>query len=59
MPPGFAQTAMLSPEMRQQMRISPQMRQSFEILQMPLQELHARIRQECCMHSIPSISGIR
>lgn len=32
--------------MRQQMRISPQMRQSFEILQMPLQELHARIRQE-------------
>ena len=46
MSPGFAQTAALSQDMRQQMRISPQMRQSFEILQMPLQALQARIRQE-------------
>ena len=46
MPPGFDQTAVLSQQMRQQMRISPAMRQSFEILQMPLPELQARLRQE-------------
>ena len=56
MPPGFAQTATLSPEMRQQMRISPQMRQSFEILQMPLQELHARIRQEAERNPVVEIA---
>ena len=46
MPLGFAQTTQISQEMRQQMRISPQMRQAFEILELPLQDLRAKIREE-------------
>ena len=56
MMPGFAQTAAFSQEMRQQMRISPQMRQSFEILQMPLQELHTRLRQEAERNPVVEIA---
>lgn len=46
MPPGFSQSAILSPSLRQQQRITPQMVQASEILQMPLQELRARIQHE-------------
>ena len=46
MPPGFSQSTALSQEMRQQMRISPQMRQAFEILELPLQSLREKIREE-------------
>lgn len=42
--------------MRQQMRISPQMKQAFEMLQMPLQELMARVGEEAATN--PVIEGV-
>ena len=57
MPLGFAQTTQLSQEMRQQMRISPQMRQAFEVLELPLQDLRAKIREE--LEKNPVVEEVR
>lgn len=58
--PSLSPSTGLDLQMRQQMRITPQMKQNLEILQMPLQELQARVMQEIqtnpvieCLESAP------